>query len=199
MLQKNIPRQFPRKQQDDDLYFDELDDFNKKIVLKHLKISGKIKQWLRIRVHLKDEMHQKKCTLKRTKYHPNDLIIDRYYRNYLHTGKKVMNSWDMIPYSFQGLLENVMLKEMSTKKFNYIPIYYGEAPRDFNYNNFDIDKWTFSDHNYMTPEDIDIMEKYKSRYITFVTKCVKLINKYRMDRGGKYSNELIRIINVMNQ
>lgn len=37
----HIIRSFPKRIRHGDLYYDELDDFNKNIVLRHLKIAGK--------------------------------------------------------------------------------------------------------------------------------------------------------------
>lgn len=181
---------------EDDLKFDELDEYNKKIVLKHLKISGRMRHCLQIRNHLIKEIHEKKCTQKRTKFYPNDLIVDKYYNNYLHTGKKMISSWDVFPCSFQSFLENILLKEMTIRNFNFIEVYYG-CDRDWNM--FDVTKWTLSNNSFMTPKDIEIMECYRTRFIGFLTRYVGLINKYGVDKKKECEKELIRIVNAMNK
>ena len=93
-----IIRSFPKRTRHDDLYYDdlyydELDPINKNVVLRHLKIAGKIIMWDNIRTFLGDQIHKKKCRITKTQsYYPVTSIAKRYYKNYIHFGKRMIAS-----------------------------------------------------------------------------------------------------------
>ena len=178
---EQIIRPFPERTRHGDLYYDELDDFNKNIVLRHLKIAGKIAMWVNIRKFLKDQIHHKKSkSTKNKSYYPVNSITRHYYTNYIFLGKKNITSWDYFPSQFNSKMENIMIEEMTTKNFNYIPIYYclEDKPSELHFSDFDENEWVLSEGLEMSRNDIQIVEKYKILFVDFWDLCIRMMGKH---------------------
>lgn len=197
---ETLLRPFPQKTRKGDLYFDELDNRDQKIVLKHLKISGKINDFFEIRNWLLKQMQEKKCIKKNhgTLFVPSDSVTKYYYNNYMLTGKKMSF---LFPHMFRINMENVFRKEMDTTHFNYEEIYIDneKIPDDFRFNKFNENEWILSDGAEMSPEDEDIMEKYKTGFINFLNRCVQRLNKYELDYQKRCAKEVNRIEKLMDK
>lgn len=154
-----------------DIIYQDLDSFNKEIVTKYYKISGQINIWREINTFLIEQIHHKKSLYRRGKYSPQDRITKHYYDYYLFRGQKQLTDLDDYPCPFESYLENLLIYELTTKRFNYLHVYYHtqENPLVFIFNK---DEWILSEGVEMTPNDIIIMEKLKSRFLLFIESCV---------------------------
>lgn len=114
---------FPKKGISKDLYLNELNAIDQKIVYKHLRLSGQIRMYENIRNHLIDQIHKNKSIKKKVRYHPQGLV-SKYYDKYMFENKSEIVMGTPLILLLRSELENTMVSELSTKNFNYIPIYY---------------------------------------------------------------------------
>ena len=112
---------------------------------------------------------------------------------------------DVFPSKFKAYLEDVLVKELNTNRFNYIAVYYRheEKPNGLRYSDIDKNEWMLSEGAQMTPNDIYVMEKYKENFIKFLDICVNVLNCYENDKkfGYRYSDvkkERDRVVKVIN-
>lgn len=172
-------RPFPRKEKNDDLYYDELDNHNKKIVLVHLKRAGKINMWTDIQQYLCRQIQNNKSKRLLTRYKPYCQLVDHYYKNYL-----LINNFDL--FDFKNHLENALCKEMTTDKMNRLNIYFSHElkPDDLKFSDFDKNEWKLSISLDMTNNDIAIMEKFKNNLLLFLEECLQVMHKFNSDSSG---------------
>lgn len=187
-------RAFPNKQRHNDLYLDELDNFNKKVVLKHLKISGQIQMWIKIRNSLLKQIREKKSKQKGNKFMSYTKLTKHYYKNYLFM--KDFNNLSI----FKCYMENSMIKEMSTDKMNYVPIYYGHEykPEEFKYDKYEKNEWKLSSRKGMSNNDKQIMEKYKIGIIKFLRECIKIMQKNKIQEAKRCEKFYDKLRKKMN-
>lgn len=187
-MQNNI-REFPRKGRDDDLYFDELDDYNKKIVLKHLEFKSKLHMFYEIKNHLIDQIHELKCK-KKVNYIPKNAIVNEYYN-------KLFNNCcnNNIYNKYKCCLENVMIKQLKTKKFNYIPIYYSDEEKtdDFWLCKINKNEWILSNGELLNNLDIDLINKYIQDYYDVAKECIFLLIEYHENPNGIFTKHLNKL------
>ena len=124
---------------------------------------------------------------------------------WLYKGRKQISTMDVFPSKFKAYLEDVLVKELKTNRFNYIAIYYrhDEKPDELRYEEFDKNEWLLSEGLQMSPNDIYVMEKYKESFLNFFDRCVNMLKCYEKDKdyGYRYRDvkkERDRIINMMN-
>lgn len=191
----DVIRPFPPKQHETDLYYDELDNFNKKIVLKHLKISGKINTWIEIRRYLIKQIQDEKCKQTLKRYKPLSILAEIYHKDYL-----MFNKFDNLSI-YKCYLENTMIKEMTTNRMNYINIYYAnvEKPNDFKYMEFNEEEWKLSKGQNMNDNDCQIMEKFKNGLLVFLNECVDLMKEKKIDGVKRCITNLNRKTKLMNR
>lgn len=207
-----------------DIFYKDLDSTNKKIVTKHLKIAGEIKMLWDINSWLISQIHERKSICKKrsmknvnidniyqilnssgNKYEPIDSITKHYYNKYLYKGKEELASNDTFTGSFRMYLEEVLTRELITKRFNYIAVYSwgGEFPDELKYSDFDKNEWILSEGLQMSPNDIQIMKKYRKFFLMFVDKCVNILyNYFEKDERFSYmyidaKKEFNRLVKVM--
>lgn len=157
--------------------------------------------WDNIRKFLKDQTHHKKSKPTKNKsYYPVNSITRHYYNNYIYLGKQNITSFDYFPCLFNAKMENIMIEEMTTKNFNYIPIYYchEDKPRELYFSEFDENEWLLSEGLEMSLNDIQIMEKYKIQFINFLDRCIILMGKHNMDNDRMCEKKRNRIVQIMN-
>lgn len=157
-------------------------DADKKIIIKHLLLSGGINRWKTINSFLINEMHQKKCIKKRLKYKIQDALTQKYYDYYLFRGQKILTSLDSFPCQFQGILDSVMFRELSLssrKSFDYTQIYYNhrDKPSNLQCSSFNETEWELSTDFQMSDKDIVIMNKLKIEFLSFLQQLLKIIEE----------------------
>jgi hypothetical protein len=195
---------FPYSSDPDDIPYDDLDNLNKIIVNRHLRMAGSLKMWEDITTWLIKEIHNKKSMIIRKKYMPTDSITKYYYDKYLFKGGKQLSSFDVFPSTFQSSLEQVLIRELSTK-FNFPVVYYRhkDKPNELKYSDFDKNEWQLSEGFEMNSNDICVMEKYKEEFIKFLDSCVSLIETFNNTGRSIYEHNRVkkerdRIVKVMN-
>ena len=172
-------RPFPKKEKNDDLYYDELDNHNKKIVLAHLKRAGGINMWWNIRQYLCGQIQNNKSKRTPTRYKPYCQLVNHYYRNYL-----LINNFDL--FDFKSHMENALFSEMTTDKMNRLDIYFNHElkPEDLKFSDFDKNEWKLSNEIDMTNNDVAIMEKFKNNLLVFLEECLQIMRKFNSDSSG---------------
>lgn len=187
------------------IYYKDLDSVNKDIITKHLKIAGQIQMWWDINSWLIDQIHHKKSVKKRVKYIPSSEDTRYYYENYLYKGRNNISSIDIFPCSFSSYLEDVLVKELKTKNFNYMSVYYShdDKPEELKFSDFDKNEWLLSEETGMTKNDTFVMERYKTFFIDFIDNCISILKSYEnivnfSKKYNKVKKERDRIVNVMN-
>lgn len=190
----------------DDIPYEKLDPVNKEIVNRHFRLAGEIHMWCEITSWLIRQFHHKKAKNRGPQYIVTDNTTKYYYDNYIYKGEEQLTSMDTFPASFQAYLENVLLKEIKTNKFNYVAVYFNHhhKPDALKYSEFNKDDWLLSEGLQMSPSDIEVMEKYKKNFINFLDKCLDILKCFENDTnvGYRYSDikkERDRIVKVMNK
>ena len=109
--------------------------------------------WCNINSWLIDQVHKKKSINKRGKYILTDDSMKYYYDSYLYKDKNQLSSMDTFPSKFKAYLEDLLVKDLTTKRFNYIEVYYRheEKPNKLRYDDFDKNEWSLSEGLQMTP------------------------------------------------
>jgi hypothetical protein len=194
---------FPRQHRHTNILYKDLDLVNKSIVDKHLKLSGEVSMWKKITDWMIDQIHQKKSVKKQDNYIPTG-ITKYYYEKYLFRGQKSITTLDVYPSCFICYLEDILAKEIQTKQFNILSVYYGyeDKPEELRFDNFYKEEWLLSEGSAMSETDLFVMEKYKMYFIYFLDKCVDLLKEYKKidtfnDKYYKCRNERNIIYNVM--
>lgn len=156
--------------------YEDLDPINKEIVTKHYVIAGFIRKWSNIQNWLIDQFHDKKAIWKNGKYYLPNSQSKLYYQQYLFWGKHGSSTMDPYPSMFNCHLENVLIRELKTDKFDFISVYYGHdiKPEYLKYDTFNKDDWILSQDQSMTLEDIAIMERFKTQFLEFLNYCVNI-------------------------
>lgn len=190
-------------------FYHDLDEYNEKVALTHLKIAGEIAMWNDTRRFLEQQFRRNKC---RNNHNNRIVPIEKrtklYYKNYLFTDKKYLTTWDVFPSVFRSLLEEVLLKELTmnnfqyaNKNYNYTDIYYNidDKPVEIRFNKFNKSDWVLSEGSEINKDDIEILIKYRDGLIGFLDKCSHLINRYSLDSKRKCQKEIVRLTKIMNR
>ncbi len=184
--------------------YDQLDEKNKKIILKHLKIAAEIGRWRDIEEFLSSEFLDKK-SLKEEKLSISDSLSDQYYRKYVSRSKYKCSAF---PFVFRDKLTYCMTLELEShgnkeeiysKGFDVHAVYWDQCstkPENLRCNAFDNKEWQLVRCAHMTQKDIQVMEQYKRGLITFLESCVNIMNKYD-DGYNICEDELIEIKKYM--
>lgn len=143
------------------------------ILLKHLKIAGELYRLINITQYLVEQVKEKK---------KEDKIAKEYLRNYL-----MKNQEEVSPFTYlREVLEKSLTKEMGSDRGSFIDIYYHhkQKPLKYRFDTFTKYEWRLSSRESMTDEDILVMEKYKTLFISVMEKhtlAVKKNNKARKE------------------
>jgi hypothetical protein len=156
--------------------YEQLADNLKPILDVHLRLAGGIEMWCNIRSFLIDQMHQKKSSLIRKRYKITDPITNLYYSKYLFEGKRKISSLDIFPCSYKSVLEDVIAAQMPWE-FRVTSIYYNHMnkPDRFRYSDFDESEWSLSIGDTMSPNDIEVMQRYKTGLVQFLDLCLNVV------------------------
>ncbi|CAH6419121.1 Hypothetical protein HVR_LOCUS315 [uncultured virus] len=126
-----------------DIQYEDLNPINKEIVLKHYKIAGAIDMWNNIKTFLIEQVHRNKSIVKRKKYTVADPLTKYYYDKYLFRGQKQLTGMDPYPCYFKSYLEDFLVSELNTKRFNYVRVYYSRdtIPDELKFDSFNREEW----------------------------------------------------------
>lgn len=89
----------------------ELTPAERALLERHLELSGAIQRVLALRTFLKDQVHAKRSTLKRTRWMP-DAEIEPLYSKVIFGGRSVLTSWQAFPCTFRSALESLFVREV---------------------------------------------------------------------------------------
>lgn len=182
------------------MQYQELDSVNKAIVTKHYRIAGTIDMLENINDFLINQIHSKKSTLQRSKYIITDALTHHYYSKYLYRGQKNLNSLDPYPSTFKSHLEDSLAQELIDKRFKFIGVYYSrrQVPVELRFDTFDENEWILSEGPSMIQNDIIIMERYKTRFTSFLDFCVDVASNLESKKLTELQRIRNKIVTSMN-
>jgi len=156
------------------------------ILAEHLGFSGGIEKWMKIRSHLIDQVHKKKCVLSRNKYKiAPGTKTEKIYSVGLFLGQKTMTGFDPWPCQFKSSMENVLFREMSSHEapvgYDGKNVYYAFAcdhnpfaTTQTQLSAFDVDAWQLDATPEMTQNDIVVIKAYIAGFAAFLDAlCAK--------------------------
>lgn len=159
----------------------------KTIIVKHLKLSGDVHKWYNIRDFLIEEMHKKKSTLKRMKYHIVDSLAKQYYLNVLFSNRKGNSSWDGFPSAFKCDLEEVLFLELPTNAcaelrkigVDLIDVYYGHEDKEksIKFDEFDQEEWKLQEGTTFQDNDIKVLRHFINEFLYHMDDWIKIIEE----------------------
>lgn len=187
--------------------YDEIYKLNEKdraIVDRHLKLAGELNMWMEINSWLIDQIHDKKSKMGKGGYVPPNALTRKYYAKYLYRGQNGISSLDTFPSLYKSALEDIMYRELGKPTFDGTVIYYGHdnKPDDLKFDHFDKNEWSLSEGFEMNEADMAVMEKYKREFLEFLDKCVGILLPFAMEKRNKYKyteakKEYMRLVKVM--
>ena len=179
--------------------FENLPQEQRELVDTHLRLSGGIRKWEQINSYLIAQMHHKKGTMKRRKYHIPNESARRYYDCYLFRGKQEIGTSDAFPCEFRGELENVLFSQVPLEsKIDLLGVYYAEKKtKHFGYCDFEKSEWSLEEVKEMSEKDVEVMKKFKTGFVEFLHQCVDVLNKH--NRPKTCAKEVTRIEKVMKR
>lgn len=178
---------FPQKGYSTDLYLHELNDKDQLIVYKHLRMSGQIRMYNSIRQYLTEQIHHKKSEKKRVKFYPKGKTLE-YYEKYIFEGKSQISSLTHIFCLLKSELEETLKLECPMNNFNYVQIYYSgdKKPAELLYDSYEQTNWELSTGLEMSVRDIEIMENYKTSYLSFLQSAISCVrpcpNRHKLEK-----------------
>lgn len=178
------------------------------IIDDHLRLSGKINMLVNIRRYLIQQFHSKKMTVnpKSGKYKPNDNYVSRYYDKFLFLNKKQNTDFDIFPCQFRSCLENILIKKLYNKDWNYIVIYYDKGSIEYTeqkeiYSAFDKNQWNIDDDPNITFNDQKVLFKYIEELVAFFDKTIEMCRVHNFKEIIKIlvreKNRIIKITNYI--
>lgn len=149
---------------------------DKEIIDRHVALSIRLNTWYKIRSHLLDEFHNKKFTLKRTRYQATDKETGEVYKM-LYTGRRQLTSMDAFPCEFQNQLENVLCKEMGRREkdpIDLLCIYYGDRIIKIHKG----DGWSLDKCEEMTTDDKEVINRFIEGLFSFFDEVIVLLTAH---------------------
>lgn len=171
-----------------------LNDKTKAVLIKHLKMSGRIEQLYKIRDQLIDEFHHKKYTLAPGGggYRCKNKAVDAKCTQ-LYLGRKEITNLQPFPSSFQNELENVMFDEVKAAHgciddawgTHLIEVYYGKRqanlPAEFLFEDFDEKHWRLSDGKGLVSADIALLNEFGAQFLAFYDTAIATLKAVGRD------------------
>lgn len=166
------------------------------ILLKHVKLSGKIQKMINIRNHLIELFHANKGVKKKIKWHFSNDTTQKYYKSFLFHGQNVISGFDKFPSYFYDRLEEVLFKEMPEnaheKQINLICVYYSNYfHRNCPLTLFDKEEWKVEKCSHMTEQDIKTLKKFIKELLDTLDECLFVLTNDRCYQKCKKERDRI--------
>jgi hypothetical protein len=166
--------------------FNTLSEEEKQIIDRHLRTSGSLRKFEDLLTHLTSEMHTKKAEVKKGRYSIFNPIAESYYDYYLFLGENGRHTMNPFPSRFRCDLENALFKEVpgTRTSFDIVKVYYGDGqvPRHYGYSSFDPQEWSLEETEEMTKKDIQVMQKLRDEFLTFLDQCITILQRHGMEK-----------------
>ena len=170
------------------IYYTKLIPRHKEVIDRHVSLASQIRTWDAIRYFLIDQFHENKGFLGYGKRRRGrDEEAKRVYKGVFFMGKKQVTSFDFFPCQFQGDLEDVMIKEMGTRKGEdpiyllcvyYNPQFYGKGVACPVY---DKKEWLLDFDNTITEKDRVVLNAFITGFMSFFDNVIQILTDNHME------------------
>ena len=144
------------------------------IVEKHQSISREISKDIIVNNSLIDQMHEKKFSKKRTKYHPRNEKAHGIYKKILFTNKSKISTFDTYPSDFKSKMDSKLFEELKENGYSTTTddadVYYGKVQETL----LDEKLYGLEDNTELTVKDKTIIKKYADNHLALLEKCVEI-------------------------